>query len=96
MSPMSKLRDDIEQIVIDHFDPSVMGRAQAVDDIMAAIKQHNEALANRSMPADADVVQDHRQQIAAAVNIINVDPPMIDRVVAQIHNAAIPRRARRW
>lgn len=91
---MSKLRDDIEQVVIDHFDPSVMGRAQAVDDIMAAIKQHDEALANRSMPADADVVQDHRRQIAAAVNIINVDPPAIERVVEDVRRASATVRAR--
>lgn len=47
---MSTLRDDIEQVIVDHFDPSIMGRAQAVDDILSAIKQHDEALANRSMP----------------------------------------------
>lgn len=45
---MSTLRSDIEQVVVEHFDPSVMGRAQAVDDIMATIEKHNAALASRA------------------------------------------------
>lgn len=41
------LRKQVEQVIIDHFDPSIMGRAQAVDDIMASIAAHNEALLAR-------------------------------------------------
>jgi len=93
---MSTLRDDIEQVIVDHFDPSIMGRAQAVDDILATIKKHDEALAMRSMPVSQPLTP---QSVGANVTFY-VDPPtppaFIEERVRETVRAQRSGRSRSW
>lgn len=63
---MSELRAELDRIIDQHFEPSVMGRVQAVDDLMAAI--------DKARPAGLDVDRKPTKTLTGGDNIAGRGP----------------------
>lgn len=91
----NSLRSELDRIVFEHFDPSLMGRAQCVDELMAAVEAHyNKAAMASVTPAGPKVMADFAREPQVQM-VISVDPAGPGISIAEVLHEEGRRAGRR-